>query len=188
MSGEPKQDELAIEDVDGTGFETELGEGTDKDEKEIEDMKDKLAKMEEEAKKVQEMFEQVENDQNLTVDKEELDSRSIYVGNVDYSAKPNEVQEHFQACGTILRVTILCDKWTGHPKGFAYVEFMDKSAVANAMGLNESIFKGRSLKVMTKRTNLPGFARGRGGRRVSHRGRGRRRPRGRFFSGYAPYF
>jgi hypothetical protein len=36
---------------------------------------------------------------------------------VDYGATPEEIQAHFQACGTINRVTILCDKFTGHPKG-----------------------------------------------------------------------
>jgi len=111
-------------------------------------MKNKLAEMEEEAKKLQAMQEQVEQTLDTqSVDKEEIDSRSVYVGNVDYQTKPKELQEHFQACGTILRITILCDKWTGHPKGFAYIEFMDKTAVPNALELNESIFKGRPLKV-----------------------------------------
>lgn len=177
--------------IEGEGNPGVTGEDTEKDEKELEELRNKLAKMEEEAKKVEEMFEQVENDQNLMVDKEELDSRSVYIGNVDYSTKPKELQEHFQACGTILRVTILCDKWTGHPKGFAYIEFMDKAAVANAMGLNESIFKGRPLKVMTKRTNIPGFARGRRASGRFRRGGGgrfrARRPRGRFYS-YSPYY
>ncbi len=36
---------------------------------------------------------------------------------MDYSATPEEIQQHFQACGVINRVTILCDKFTGHPKG-----------------------------------------------------------------------
>ena len=69
------------------------------------------------------------------------DMRSVYVGNVsvalrlsgyeashlvdncssipqvDYGATPEEIQQHFQACGTINRVTILCDRFTGHPKG-----------------------------------------------------------------------
>jgi polyadenylate-binding protein 2 len=52
-----------------------------------------------------------------TENKEEIDSRSIYIGNVDYSTTPEELQQHFQSCGTIQRVTILCDKHTGHPKG-----------------------------------------------------------------------
>ena len=49
-----------------------------------------------------------------------IDHRSIYVGNVDYSSSPEELQAHFQSCGTINRVTILCDKYTGHPKGYAH--------------------------------------------------------------------
>lgn len=36
---------------------------------------------------------------------------------VDYGATPEEIQQHFQSCGNINRVTILCDKFTGHPKG-----------------------------------------------------------------------
>ncbi len=36
---------------------------------------------------------------------------------VDYGATPEEIQQHFSSCGSINRVTILCDKFTGHPKG-----------------------------------------------------------------------
>lgn len=45
------------------------------------------------------------------------DSHSIYVGQVDYSATPEELLSHFEACGTVERVTIVCDKFTGKPKG-----------------------------------------------------------------------
>jgi polyadenylate-binding protein 2 len=101
-----------------------------------------------------------------TDSKEEIDRRSVYVGNVDYSSTPEEIQAHFQSCGVINRVTILCDKWTGHPKGFAYVEFADPNVVSNALALNDSLFKGRLIKVTAKRTNMPSFMRGgfRGGR------------------------
>lgn len=33
--------------------------------------------------------------------------RAVYVGNVDYSCTPEELQMHFQSCGTVNRVTIL---------------------------------------------------------------------------------
>ena len=49
----------------------------------------------------------------------EEDERSVYVGQVDYSASPEELQEHFAACGTINRVTILCDRY-GQPKVRVY--------------------------------------------------------------------
>ncbi|KAK4684875.1 polyadenylate-binding protein 2, partial [Tremellales sp. Uapishka_1] len=111
-----------------------------------------------------------------------VDARSVYIGNVDYGATPEEIQAHFQACGTINRVTILCDKFTGHPKGYAYVEFADPSIVQNALVLNESTFRSRLITVHAKRTNIPGMnARGRGRGRGGFRGGGYRpyRARGR---------
>ncbi len=116
-----------------------------------------------------------------------VDENSIYVGQVDYEVTPEELQAHFQGCGTINRVTILCDKFTGRPKGcvragvircvlvmdrggrsgqpsshwllfhhvtdlthgcrFAYVEFLETSSVDNAMKLDNSLLKGRPIKV-----------------------------------------
>lgn len=91
-------------------------------------------------------------------EKLEADQRSIYVGNVDYSATAQELEAHFHGCGSINRVTILCDKFSGHPKGFAYVEFGDKDSVQTAMALDDSLFKGRQIKVVCKRTNRPGIS------------------------------
>ena len=59
---------------------------------------------------------------------------------------------------------------------FAYVEFADKSSVENALKLDDSVFKGRQIKVLPKRQNVPTRApvRGRGGFRGGFRGgRGR---------------
>ena len=91
-------------------------------------------------------------------EKAEIDARSIYVGNVDYSATAQELEAHFHGCGSINRVTILCDKYSGHPKGFAYIEFGDKDSVQTAQALDESLFKGRQIKVVSKRTNKPGIS------------------------------
>lgn len=155
---------------------------------ELELMRQKVKEMEQEAAKLKEMQTQMEKDMGgAEVPHDASDSRSVYVGNVDYSASPDDLRSHFQSCGTINRITILCDKYTGHPKGFAYVEFAEENSVANAMALNDSLFKGRLIKVMSKRTNVPGFNRGRG------RGRGRPyyprffRGRGRGSGYYQPY-
>jgi polyadenylate-binding protein 2 len=85
------------------------------------------------------------------------DASSIYIGQVDYSATPEELVAHFEACGTVERVTIVCDKFTGQPKGYAYLEFQTESAVENAVKLDGSTFKGRTLKVTPKRVNDPNF-------------------------------
>lgn len=170
------------------------------EEEEITAMKRRVAEMEEEAKKLREMQATLEQQSaDLADDKESIDARSIFVGNVDYSASPEEIQAHFQSCGSINRVTILLDKFTGQPKGYAYVEFTEPSLVAQALVLNESVFKGRNIKVTPKRTNIPGMSRGgrggrggfRGGRGFHGRGsfprggyRGGYRGRGR---GFAPY-
>lgn len=80
-------------------------------------------------------------------EKMEVDGRSIYVGNVDYGATAEELEQHFHGCGSINRVTILCNKYDGHPKGFAYIEFADRESVNTAMALDESLFRGRQIKV-----------------------------------------
>lgn len=114
------------------------------------------------------------------------DARSVYVGQVDYGATPEELQAYFKDCGTINRVTIICNKHSGQPKGYAYIEFVDENAVKNALILNDSTFRGRQLKVTPKRTNVPGLARGRG-RGRGFRGRGRGYYRGYHRGRYTPY-
>ena len=42
------------------------------------------------------------------------------MGQVDYNTTPEELLAHFEACGTVERVTIVCDKYTGTPKGKLY--------------------------------------------------------------------
>ncbi|PNY07421.1 polyadenylate-binding protein 2-like [Trifolium pratense] len=79
-----------------------------------------------------------------------------YFLTVDYACTPEEVQQHFQSCGTVNRVTIRTDKF-GQPKGYAYVEFVEVEAVQEALSLNESELHGRQLKVTAKRTNVPGM-------------------------------
>lgn len=85
---------------------------------EISAMKRRVAEMEEEAAKLREMQATLDQQSSeMHDDKEDIDSRSIFVGNVDYAASPEEIQAHFQSCGSINRVTILLDKFTGQPKG-----------------------------------------------------------------------
>lgn len=150
---------------------------------ELENLRKKVQEMEEEDEKLRKMQDELESSSELKEDKEEVDSRSVYVGNVDYSVTTEELQQHFHASGTINRVTIMCDKWTGHPKGFAYIEFSEPDSVTNALLMNETLLKGRQLKVTAKRTNVPGYGRGRG--RGYH---GYRPFRGRGFRGRRPYY
>lgn len=88
---------------------------------EIAAMKRRVAEMESEAAKLREMQSHLEqqSEGGQREDREDVDARSIFVGNVDYSATPEEIQAHFASGpGSINRVTILLDKFTGHPKGW----------------------------------------------------------------------
>ncbi|XP_019200579.1 PREDICTED: polyadenylate-binding protein 2 isoform X2 [Ipomoea nil] len=153
--------------------------------KDLENMKKRLKEIEEEAGALREMQAKVEKEMTGVQDpnaasasqaeKEEVDARSIYVGNVDYACTPEEVQQHFQSCGTVNRVTILTDKF-GQPKGYAYVEFVEVEAIQNALLLNESELHGRQLKVSAKRTNVPGMKQFRGRRFNPYAGFRSRRP------------
>jgi polyadenylate-binding protein 2 len=168
---------------------------------ELEAIKARVKEMEEEAEKLKQLQSEVNKQMTMgsptapvpmsLEEKIEIDNRSIYVGNVDYGATAEELEAHFHGCGSINRVTILCNKVDGHPKGFAYIEFGAKEFVDTALAMNETLFRGRQIKVSAKRTNRPGLCatnrfprlRGRGVARLSraaacchggvHRGRGR---------------
>lgn len=174
--------------------ETEASGGQDAgiEDPELEAIKARVKEMEEEAEKLKEMQNAVDLKMNMSSptmssafpsmeEKIEADARSIYVGNVDYGATAEELEQHFHGCGSINRVTIQCDKYTGHPKGFAYVEFADKDSVATSLALDDSLFRGRQIKVFAKRTNRPGIT-------TTNRGRGRGGRRGgRGYGGYGGY-
>ncbi|EAU30704.1 polyadenylate-binding protein 2 [Aspergillus terreus NIH2624] len=158
-------------------------EGGD-DEEEIAAMKRRVAEMESEAAKLREMQATLDQQsENLREDKEEIDARSIFVGNVDYGASPEEIQAHFQSCGSINRVTILLDKFTGQPKGMPTSNLQSPVWWPNS-GVKRKCVPWSQSEVVPKRTNLPGMSRGRG--RGGFRGRGYRGgfPRGGYRGGY----
>ncbi|GAB4368914.1 MAG: RNA-binding protein [Acidobacteriota bacterium] len=74
-------------------------------------------------------------------------SKTIYVGNLPFSASEDEVRELFAAHGEVLSVKLISDRETGRPRGFGFVE-MDEDAAANAIqALDGSTMGGRSLRV-----------------------------------------
>merc|ERR1711962_433547 len=193
-------------------IETETNEtaGDEENDPELEAIKERVKAMEAEAEKLKVLQSEVEMQMGESMgetvpagqpqfptleEKVDADNRSIYVGQVDYSATAEELEQHFHGCGAVNRVTIICDKFTGQPKGFAYIEFAEKESVDASMALEGSMFRDRQIKVMPKRTNKPGISstdRGRGrGRGRSYRGyrgyRGRGMYRGRGRPMYAPY-
>lgn len=175
------------------------------DEEDLEKLQAEIAKMEEEAARIAaetESLEQKDGDASAAAkdssdkeasgkgagngDKAGVDNLSIYVGQVDYTAKPEELLAHFEPCGQVERITINCDKFTGRPKGFAYLEFQSEDAVLNALKLDGSSFKARTLKVTRKRVNDPNFYHNQMMHGQEGGGRGFGRGGGRGFGGRGP--
>lgn len=73
--------------------------------------------------------------------------KSIYVGNLPFSATEEELRNLFSPYGTVHAVKLVSDRETGRPRGFGFVE-MDDSAAANAISaLNGKDIGGRSLRI-----------------------------------------
>ncbi|TVU03458.1 hypothetical protein EJB05_51009 [Eragrostis curvula] len=88
---------------------------------------------------------------------EDVDSRTVLVTNVHFAATKEALSMHFMKCGTVLKINILADAITGHPKGAACITFADKDSIEKAVSLNGTSFLTRVLTVMPKADAPPGF-------------------------------
>jgi RNA recognition motif-containing protein len=71
----------------------------------------------------------------------------IYVGNLPFSATDAEVRELFAQHGTVESVSLITDRDTGRPRGFAFVEMSRADASRAIQNLNGKELGGRPLRV-----------------------------------------
>lgn len=72
----------------------------------------------------------------------------IYVGNIPYTITGDELRNLFGAFGKVLEVTIVTDRDTKRPRGFAFVAMdSQESASAAINALHESDLGGRRIVV-----------------------------------------
>jgi len=86
-------------------------------------------------------------------------SKSIYVGNLPWSATEEDVQALFTEYGDVQSVKLVSDRETGRARGFAFVEMEDPGATTAIEALDNSAFSGRTLKVNEARPRAPRPAR-----------------------------
>ena len=103
----------------------------------------------------------------------------IYVGNLSYDVTEEELRHEFAAHGKVESVSVITDKYTGRPKGFAFIEMPSVSEGQAAIaGLNGKMMKDRPLTVNAARPRTDDRGGSYGGRRGSGfgggGGRGRR--------------
>jgi cold-inducible RNA-binding protein len=91
---------------------------------------------------------------------------NIFVGNLSYSATEDAVRALFQEYGTVDRVSIITDRDTGQPRGFAFVEMSGRDEASRAIeALNGRELDGRQLNVNEARPKPERASAGYGGGR-----------------------
>jgi len=96
---------------------------------------------------------------------------NIYVGNLSYEATEEEIREAFSAYGEVSAVNVICDRETGRPRGFCFVEMPNAAEGKEAIKeLNLHRIAGRAITVNEARPREDG-----GRQRGGHGRRGGRR-------------
>jgi cold-inducible RNA-binding protein len=96
-------------------------------------------------------------------------SVKLYVGNLSFQTTQQDLEELFGQSGQVESVSIVTDRDTGQPRGFAFVEMSGNAeAQAAIQALDGREVDGRALKVNEARPKED-----RGGRRGGFGGGGR---------------
>ena len=82
-------------------------------------------------------------------------SKSIYVGNLPWSATEEQVRKLFAQHGTVNSVNLVSDRETGRARGFGFVEMAAADAPGAIQALNGADMDGRSLKVNEAQPKAP---------------------------------
>ena len=77
-----------------------------------------------------------------------MSNTKLYVGNMSFQTSEDELRSHFAQFGTVADVFIAMDKFTGRPRGFAFVTMgtADEARVAIEK-TNGADLGGRNLQV-----------------------------------------
>jgi len=73
-------------------------------------------------------------------------SKRIYVGNLPFSSTEDDLKQLFSTHGEVVSVSVVTDRDTGRPRGFAFVE-MENGASEAISALDNRDLGGRNIKV-----------------------------------------
>jgi RNA recognition motif-containing protein len=82
--------------------------------------------------------------------------KTIYVGNLPFSATEDQVRELFEQYGKVQSVKLVSDRDTGRPRGFGFVEMDGSEADTAIAALNGQQFGGRGLRINEARERSGG--------------------------------
>lgn len=82
-------------------------------------------------------------------------TKSLYVGNLPWSATEDEVRNLFAEHGNVRSVKLISDRETGRARGFGFVEIDDSDAAPAVEALDGTNFGGRTLRVNEAQPKAP---------------------------------
>jgi RNA recognition motif-containing protein len=89
---------------------------------------------------------------------------NIYVGNVGFGVTEQEIRVLFEQFGPVGRASVITDRDTGQPRGFAFVEMSNQAQANQAItALNGTQFGGRLLNISEARPRTGNDSERRGG-------------------------
>ena len=95
---------------------------------------------------------------------------NIFVGNLDYSVTEDQLRTAFAVYGAVETVTIVMDRDTGQPRGFAFVEMTNAQEAEKAIhSLDGSALNQRALRVNEARAKIRDSREGNSVRGRDHR-------------------
>jgi len=82
---------------------------------------------------------------------------NIYVGNLPYNVRDDDLENMFSAHGEVSSARVIMDRESGRSKGFGFVEMPNNDEAQSAIdALNESDAGGRTLRVNEARPRAAG--------------------------------
>ncbi len=81
--------------------------------------------------------------------------KSIYVGNIPFSATEEDLRNLFGQYGEVMSVKFINDRETGRFRGFGFVEMDDAAAKEAIDALNGKEISGRALRINEAQERQP---------------------------------
>jgi len=83
-------------------------------------------------------------------------AKKLFVGNIEWGVTDEDLQKLFAEHGEVEEAVIIKDKFSGRPKGFGFVTFVnDEDADKAIEALNDHELNGRKIAVNEARPKEP---------------------------------
>ena len=90
---------------------------------------------------------------------------NIYISGLSFNVNEESLRELFTEYGEVTSANVIMDKYTGNPRGFAFVEMSSDADGQKAIDeLNDTEFKGKTISVNVARPRTERNDRGQGNR------------------------